>query len=73
MTRATAGDRRGDPAVSWPRIFVAVLVAVVWAAIMLADAFSTAFEAPDMTSAALGLVAYLFTGEIRKASNGGTK
>lgn len=58
--------------VSWPRIGVAILVSLVWAVVMLADAFSESFTAPASSSGALGLVAYLFGREIKKvAGNGG--
>lgn len=57
-------------AVSWPRVGVAVLIAVVWSVVMLADAFSATFTAPAQTSAALGVVAYLFGRELKRATNG---
>lgn len=57
-------------AVNWPRVAVAVLIAVVWSVVMLVDAFSTTFTAPAQTSAALGVVAYLFGRELRRVANG---
>lgn len=58
-------------AVSWPRVVVAVLVALVWAVVMLVDAFSEAFTAPASASGALALVGYLFGRELRKAAGNG--
>lgn len=59
-----------DP-VSWPRIAVACLIALVWSILMLVDAFSQSFTAPASLSSALAVVAYLFGREIKKAANGG--
>lgn len=60
----------GGP-VSWPRIAAACLITVVWAVLMLVDAFSEKFTAPASLSGALAVVAYLFGREIKKAGNGG--
>lgn len=70
-TQAVARVADERVVVSWARVAVAVLIALVWAVIMLADVFSQEFVAPDFTSAALGLVAYLFGSEFKKAAANG--
>lgn len=70
MAAAAMTATATDGAVSWPRVAVASLIAVVWSVIMLVDAFSTTFTAPAQSSAALGVVAYLFGRELRRVANG---
>lgn len=60
--------------ISWLRIGVAVLIALVWATLMLADAFSPDFSAPEFSSGPmLGVVAWLFGKEFKRAANGTAK
>lgn len=54
------------------RIFVAIVVTLVWAATMLIDAVSTTFTVPAAANGALGLVAYLFGKAFKEAANGGS-
>lgn len=68
MTYANGDD------ISWLRIVVAICISLVWAALMLIDALSTDFTAPAAVSGPmLGVVAWLFGKEFKRASNGGGK
>lgn len=58
--------------VSWPRIFIAIVITLVWAVLMLVDAFSQSFAAPQALNGALAVVAYILGKEASKVvTNGG--
>lgn len=57
--------------IRWARIYIACLLATVWSILMILDAALEGFTAPPQLGAALGVVAYIFTTEAKRASNGG--
>lgn len=63
----------GEAGIRWARIYIACLLATVWSVLMVLDAALEGFTAPPQLGAALGVVAYIFTTEAKRASQNGEK